>query len=503
LAQDLSAALKSMLAADDNPRRWPDALAQAKTSLRTMAAAEKVAAAIDKFDLAAQLQHQHDAVAALLGRMTDLAACTRAFSLESIEKVLDDVRQHATACIISSSTSSMLVLAEKRTTKLHGELHAQHEDVASLMQRMQQLAACTTSFSLHAVNKLLLDVRGNSIACLIFASRNAALIRAMLLAAQPDLPLPQPAPKASCPQGEHDSSQALGNQLQGVLNQLLLSSFTCMRISQLEWMQAVLDAGFNAAALKAAGVSMQQLKCAGFTAQQLQNVGGDGLHSLITARYSAAELKSAGITAAHCLEIGCSAMQLKFLQFSAAELKNAGYDLPSLVAAGYSAKELLAAEFTAAHCKSAGCTAQQLRVAEFTAAELKAVGYDLPTLVAGGYSLPELKSAKFTASQCKKAGFSAQQLKEAQFTVAELKAAGCSVQQLRDALFSAAELKAAGCNLMSLVAANFEAIALVQAGFSQEELAAAGVFVRFTVSLTRCILCVVMYCASINVLCIE
>jgi ribosomal protein L13E len=492
-----------MLAADDNPRRWPDALAQAKTSLRTMAAAEKVAAAIDKFDLAAQLQHQHDAVAALLGRMTDLAACTRAFSLESIEKVLDDARQHATACIISSSTDSMLVLAEKRTTKLHGELHAQHEDVAALMQRMQQLAACTTSFSLHAINKLLLDVRGHSIACLIFASRNTELIRAMLLAAQPDLPLPQPAPKGSCPQGERNSTQALANQLQSVLNQLLLSSFTCMRISQLEWMQAVLDAGFNAAALKAAGVSMQQLKCAGFTAQQLKNVG-DGLHSLITARYSAAELKGAGITAAHCLEIGCSAMQLKFLQFSAAELKDAGYDLPSLVAAGYSAKELLAAEFKAAHCKSAGCTAQQLRVAEFTASELKAVGYDLPSLVSGGYSLPELKSAKFTASQCKKEGFSAQQLKEAQFTVAELKVAGCSVQQLRDALFSAAELKAAGCDLMSLVAANFEAIALVHAGFSQEELAAAGVFVRCAVPRAQCILSVVMMHSALNnALCIK
>lgn len=471
-------ALRSVLAADDNPRRWPDASAQAKSSLRTMGAAEKVAAAIDNFALAAQLQQQQEVVGALLGRMTDMTATTRSFFLDSIETAVAEARQHATACTIASSASSMLVLADKKTTKLHGELRMQHEEVAALMQRMQHLSQCNTSFSLLAINKLLLHVRGHSIACFIFASRNAALIRAMLLAAQPDLPLPQLPANGASPQGEVTPSPALANQLQGALNQLLLSSFTCMSISQPEWIQAVLDAGFNAAALKAAGVSPQQLKCAGFTAQQLKNVG-DGLHSLITAKYSAAELKAAGITAAHCLEIGCSAMQLNFLQFSAAELKDAGYDLPSLVAAGYSAKQLLAAGCTAAQCRSVGCAPQQLRAIEFSAAELKAAGFELQSLVSGGYSLPELKNANFTASQCKKAGFSAGQLKAAAFSAAELRAAGFSVQQLSDALFSAAELKTAGCDLASLVAANFEAIALVQAGFSEEELAAAGVFVRW------------------------
>ncbi len=207
-------------------------------------------------------------------------------------------------------------------------------DVSSLLNRVMELIAPPKrSFAMESVGKLLLHQREHSIACLMFRSRSTALIRAMLLAAQPDLALPPAA-----------------DERHRLMNQLLLAVFTRMRHDKESWVQAVLHAGFDASQLMAARIAVQALKDAGFTAKQLQDAGEFFLHedfkSLVDLRYSASELKSVGITALHCFEMEYSPALLKELGFKATELKAAGYDLKSLFAARYDVVSLVIAGFT-------------------------------------------------------------------------------------------------------------------------------------------------------------
>jgi hypothetical protein len=132
--------------------------------------------------------------------------------------------------------------------------------------------------SLDSVGNILLGPdraidpdREYCIAELLLRSRNTALIRAMLLAAQPDLVLPA------------DSGE------QASMHPLLLAAFTRMSDEQESWVQAVIHAGFDASELIAAGVSIHALNRAGFSAAQVKATGCD-LASAQAAGYNAHSL---------------------------------------------------------------------------------------------------------------------------------------------------------------------------------------------------------------------
>ena len=129
----MSASLQGILASDECPHRWPKAVSQAKEALSAMSSGEKIASAANNFSLAAQLQFQHQEVQTLMNRMTELLACTKSFSFESIDQVLSDGREHAIACLISSSRNSTLI----RPTN-----------------GMSELPMCSRSFSLELINKV-------------------------------------------------------------------------------------------------------------------------------------------------------------------------------------------------------------------------------------------------------------------------------------------------------------------------------------------------------------
>ncbi len=371
------------------------------------------------------------------------------------------------------------------------QLQSRRNEIGALLQTLTDMMSTETAeFSFTSVSSVLLyegragpsPDRGDqdpslSVACCIFRSRNVALVRAMLLAVQPDLELPA-LTKLSA---------------QSLMNRSLLATFACMHEHQADWMKAIILAGFTSAELRAASVSAGLLKTAGFSLCDLMEAGfnllelhdagcaaaelkaaGFELSSLLAAGYSVSEMKSIGFLASRLKDAGCSAQQLKDSDFTAAELKVAGFDVISLLGAGYSVPELKGAGFTAlelSDCvraddlKDGGFSAAELKGIGFTSAELKAAGFELSSLLAAGFSILEMKSIGFPASRLKDAGCSAQQLKDSDFTAAELKMAGFDVISLLGAGYSVPELKGAGFTAGNLKRAGCAAIALKDAGF--------------------------------------
>ena len=152
-----------------------------------------------------------------------------------------------------------------------------------------------------------------------------------------------------------------------------------------------------------------------------------GARQLMDAGCDAARIKALGFTASDVIASGTSAQDMRAAGWPLVDLKAAGVDASSLVAAGCSVSELKGAGFTASQLKEAGCNAQQLREVHFGAEDLKAAGYAIPALIAAGCSVTEMKGAGFTASQLKAEGLSAQQLFGGNFSDLELKEAGFDV----------------------------------------------------------------------------
>jgi len=149
-----------------------------------------------------------------------------------------------------------------------------------------------------------------------------------------------------------------------------------------------------------------------------------GPRQLMDAGCDAARIKALGFSASDVIASGTSVQDMRAAGWSLVDLKALGADASSLIAAGCSVSELKGAGFTALQLKDAGCSAQQLRQVKFGAEELKAVGYDISVLVAAGYGVSELKGAGFTALQLKAEGLSAQQLFGGNFSRLELQDAG-------------------------------------------------------------------------------
>jgi hypothetical protein len=181
--------------------------------------------------------------------------------------------------------------------------------------------------------------------------------------------------------------------------------------------------------------------------------------------------------------MGKTVREMRAAGWSLSDMKDAGFDAGFLLAEGCSESELKRMNFTASQMKNAGCSVQQLKAGEFSVAELKSAGFDVGSLLAGGCSVSELKNVNFTASQMKNAGCSVQQLKRefglaelraASFDVAALLSAGFILFEMRTAGFSASSLKAAGCGAEKLKGAGFTASDLRDAGFDLVALDQAG-----------------------------
>ena len=102
-----------------------------------------------------------------------------------------------------------------------------------------------------------------------------------------------------------------------------------------------------------------------------------GPQQLMDAGCDAARMKALGFTVLELKQAGCSVRQLKDGGFAIDDLLSASYDLPALIAGGYSVGQLRSAGFTALQLKDAGCSAQQLFGAKFSAAELQAANVEL------------------------------------------------------------------------------------------------------------------------------
>ena len=128
-----------------------------------------------------------------------------------------------------------------------------------------------------------------------------------------------------------------------VENETLFSRFSIHDV------QALKNAGFKAFDLKEAGCDIHMLKSVGFTLKKLKLAG-----------FEASAFK------------GCTDFSVEDLktEFTAMEMKQAGFDFSALKAAGYSAKDLKAAGFRALEFKHHGFTPVNLRNAGFTAQEL-------------------------------------------------------------------------------------------------------------------------------------
>ncbi len=215
----MSTALQGILAVDDESTcRCSEAVTRAQAVVVALSSAEAAASAAINLPLARQLQSQKGEVSFLLKIVTDLMAPPkRSFVLQSVGK--------------------LLLLGKSTGIQFHGH-HQEHQNIMNRsVHDPSQRGRVPMLPSYHSQGYPQQDLSKDSIACLLIRSRSTALIRAMLLAAQPDLALPPAS-------GEHH----------GLMNQLLRAAFTRMREDQQSWMQAVVQSGFDASALMTAGV---------------------------------------------------------------------------------------------------------------------------------------------------------------------------------------------------------------------------------------------------------
>jgi ribosomal protein L13E len=442
--QGVSTALQGILAVDDeSTRRCSEAVTRAQAVVVALSSAEAAASAAINLPLARQLQSQKGKVSSLLKSVTGLMAPPkRSFALQSISKLL----LLGTKNIVNRSVHDPFQLRPSSSCgqlqmfpSYHSQGYPQQDvecrtfspSISPILSPPTHLGGENTYHPQPTWQNLSED----SIACLLFRSRNTALIRAMLLAAQPDLALPPAS-------GEH----------QGLINQLLLAAFTRMRDDQHSWVQAVVQAGFDASALMAAGIPVLALNHAGFSLAEVKAAGYD-FASALRAGYNPASLKAAGFDLAAFRAAGCDWSIINHAGFSLAEIKAAGYDPASALRAGYNPASLKAAGFDLAAFRAAGCDWLIINHAGFSEAEVKAAGCDPASALRAGYNPASLKAAGFD--------------------LAAFRAAGCDWSTINHAGFSLAEVKAAGCDPASAQAAGFDLFSLIS-NFGYDAVASSG-----------------------------
>jgi intracellular multiplication protein IcmE len=182
------------------------------------------------------------------------------------------------------------------------------------------------------------------------------------------------------------------------------------------------------------------------------------------------------------LAIGVSITELKRLEFSASELKEAGcsakdllraYSYVDIRNAGFGPLVLLDCGWSGDQFAGAGFTVHELINAGFGAEQLRRLG---PSLLKGFFESDSQLDTKWLLD----GGFSASELRQYSFDALKLKNAGCNAYQLKHAGFSAHELRQAGIDAAWLLAGGWKAAELASrvddlAIFSASEMREAGV----------------------------
>ncbi len=214
--------------------------------------------------------------------------------------------------------------------------------------------------------------------------------------------------------------------------------------------------------------------------------------TLIATGVSIFELKRLQFSAAELKEAGCSAKDLLHA-YSCQDIKAAGFEpLNLLLFCGWKGDQFSKAGFTVHELKNAGFSAEQLQ--KFDSSHLKDMGIsqlDLKWLVDGGFSALELRLFNFDALKLKNAGCDAYQLRAAHFSVYELKTAGFGVAWLLAngwnaseltsrvdgaAIFSAVEMHEAGADAESLYRVGYTLQDLRACGYDTPQMSDAGAF---------------------------
>ncbi len=219
--------------------------------------------------------------------------------------------------------------------------------------------------------------------------------------------------------------------------------------------------------LKELGFSAKEIRFLDFSLDQLMREGEFSLVELFEAGYHVSDFKKRRGWAPDYYVLS----KLRDAGYTAVELKDNGFTIHDLVRKGgftikhlknikpkaFEFEELCQAEPTATEWRDAGYTAQRLK------GEL---GFDPLTLARGGFKIPELVHAGFTAEQMRLGGkgFSALSLVEADaFTPKELTDGGYSIAEVKKA-----------CETNSKTSGTTGAQKMAEDGFSAEELKAAG-----------------------------
>jgi hypothetical protein len=133
-------------------------------------------------------------------------------------------------------------------------------------------------------------------------------------------------------------------------------------------------------------------------------------------------------------------------QFSAAELKSAGFTAKELKVSGLDLLSLQSIGFTSAQLKAAGFDASAFKCAEIKLPDLIKLGFNAIELKDAGFDFSTLKSG-FNPKQLKDAGFDSSVFKEARFSVADLKKVGFSAQEIMFPGLAAQNSKSSGPHL--------------------------------------------------------
>ena len=284
------------------------------------------------------------------------------------------------------------------------------------------------------------------------------------------------------------------------VHELLMQGVSAKQVQAISHctVDALKQAGFDAAALSLAGVTSQQLSAAGFSPGQIREANPVTQESIQAAGCDTTkvhELLMQGVSAKQVQAIShCTVDALKQAGFDAAALSLAGVTSQQLSAAGFSPGQIREANpVTQESIQAAGCDTTKVHELLMQGVSAKQVhelnGCTPAALKATGFDASELADAGFTAGQLASVGFSKRQVQavisfpdasfETPFDPVALRTIGCDAKKLHGPLMQGVSAQhiheTLGCTAETLKAAGYDPKALAQAGFTPEQLLGAGV----------------------------
>ena len=286
------------------------------------------------------------------------------------------------------------------------------------------------------------------------------------------------------------------------VHELLMQGVSAKQVQAISHctVDALKQAGFDAAALSLAGVTSQQLSAAGFSPGQIREANPVTQESIQAAGCDTTkvhELLMQGVSAKQVHELnGCTPAALKATGFDASELADAGFTAGQLASVGFSKRQVQAVisfpdasfetPFDPVALRTIGCDAKKLHgplMQGVSAQHIhETLGCTAETLKAAGYDPKALAQAGFTPEQLLGAGVTPEQITAANLNPVGVIAAGRTADCSASSLQAAHQLGVAvstlrdtlGCGSKSLTEAGYSAIQLKEAGFPLSDLKQAG-----------------------------